>query len=76
MSGAQTSKARSARMLRVDQAGEYGAVRIYAGQMAVMGDRAPHSAEVARMAAQEADHRARFDRLIAQPRHSERARCL
>jgi ubiquinone biosynthesis monooxygenase Coq7 len=52
-------------MLRVDQAGEYGAVRIYAGQMAVMGNRAPHAQEVAAMAAQEADHRARFDALIA-----------
>ena len=52
-------------MLRVDQAGEYGAVRIYAGQMAVMGDRAPHGREVAAMAAQEADHRARFDALLA-----------
>lgn len=59
------SESRSARMLRVDQAGEYGAVRIYAGQMAVMGNRAPHSQEVAAMAAQEADHRARFDALIA-----------
>ena len=28
-------------MLRVDQAGEYGATRIYAGQLAVMGSRAP-----------------------------------
>ena len=26
-------------MLRVDQAGEYGATRIYAGQLAVLGDR-------------------------------------
>lgn len=59
------SDKRSARMLRVDQAGEYGATRIYAGQLAVMGDRAPHSSEIARMAAQEADHRARFDALIA-----------
>lgn len=59
------SEARSARMLRVDQAGEYGAVRIYAGQLAVMGNRAPHAGEVAAMAAQEADHRARFDALIA-----------
>lgn len=57
---------RFASMIRVDQAGEYGAVRIYAGQMAVMGDRAPHSAEVAAMAAQEADHRKRFDALMAQ----------
>lgn len=60
-----TGKRRTDRMLRVDQAGEYGAVRIYAGQMAVMGNRAPHSAEVAAMAAQEADHRARFDALLA-----------
>lgn len=54
------------RMLRVDQAGEYGATRIYAGQLAVMGARAPLSTEVAGMAAQEADHKARFDALISQ----------
>ena len=58
--------ARSARMLRVDQAGEYGATRIYAGQLAVMGDRAPHSPEVIAMAGLEADHRRRFDALIAE----------
>ena len=52
-------------MLQVDQAGEYGATRIYAGQLAVMGDRAPHAAEVAAMAAQEAVHRAKFDALMA-----------
>ncbi|MFC0684237.1 demethoxyubiquinone hydroxylase family protein [Novosphingobium clariflavum] len=54
------------RMIRVDHAGEYGAVRIYAGQMAVMGARAPHSTEIAGMAEQEAEHKARFDRLIAE----------
>jgi ubiquinone biosynthesis monooxygenase Coq7 len=59
------SKDRSARMLRVDQAGEYGATRIYAGQLAVMGNRAPLSGEIAAMAAQEAEHRRRFDALIA-----------
>jgi ubiquinone biosynthesis monooxygenase Coq7 len=53
-------------MLRVDQAGEYGATRIYAGQLAVMGDRAPHAGEIAHMAEQEAGHRARFDALLAQ----------
>ncbi len=53
-------------MLRVDQAGEYGATRIYAGQRAVMGDRAPHSAEIAAMAAQEAAHLTRFDALLAE----------
>lgn len=58
-------KSASAAMLRVDQAGEYGATRIYAGQLAVMGNRAPHSADVAAMAAQEADHRTRFDALMA-----------
>ena len=41
------SSRQSERMIRVDQAGEYGAVRIYAGQMAVMGNRAPHAGEVA-----------------------------
>lgn len=54
-----------AAMVRVDQAGEYGATRIYAGQLAVMGNRAPHAAEIAAMATQEAAHRARFDALLA-----------
>ena len=60
------SESRSARMLRVDQAGEYGATRIYAGQLAVMGDRAPLSGEVRHMAEQEAGHRAKFDALLAE----------
>lgn len=54
------------RMIRVDHAGEYGATRIYAGQLAVMGRRAPHSAEIEHMAAQEAEHKARFDALVAE----------
>ena len=52
-------------MIRVDQAGEFGATRIYAGQLAVMGDRAPLSAEIRHMADQEAAHRAAFDALMA-----------
>lgn len=60
------SAARNDRILRVDQAGEYGATRIYAGQLAVMGTRARHSGEIAAMAAQEAVHRERFDVLMAQ----------
>jgi ubiquinone biosynthesis monooxygenase Coq7 len=60
MSGADTEA-----MLRVDQAGEYGATRIYAGQLAVMGNRGPRAAEIAAMAAQEATHRERFDALLA-----------
>ncbi|MBV1917771.1 MAG: demethoxyubiquinone hydroxylase family protein [Sphingomonadaceae bacterium] len=53
------------RMLRVDQAGEFGATRIYAGQLAVMGNRAPHAEEIAAMAAQEAAHREKFDVLMS-----------
>lgn len=52
-------------MIRVDQAGEYGATRIYAGQLAVMGERGPHSTEIRRMAEQEIGHRAEFDALMA-----------
>ncbi len=52
-------------MVRVDQAGEFGATRIYAGQLAVMGDRGPHSAAIRAMAAQEVEHRAAFDALMA-----------
>ena len=52
-------------MLRVDQAGEYGAVRIYAGQMAVMGARGPHAQTIIAMAEQEARHRRDFDAMLA-----------
>jgi 3-demethoxyubiquinol 3-hydroxylase len=55
----------SERMIRVDQAGEFGATRIYAGQLAVLGDRGPHAAEIAGMAEEEARHRAMFDALMA-----------
>ena len=53
-------------MLRVDQAGEYGATRIYAGQLAVLGDRHPSAAIVARMAEQEKGHLKHFDDLLAE----------
>jgi len=52
-------------MIRVDQAGEYGATRIYAGQLAIMGDRTPAAREIAGMARQEERHRAFFDSMIA-----------
>jgi ubiquinone biosynthesis monooxygenase Coq7 len=58
------NRARS-RMIRVDQAGEFGATRIYAGQLAVMGDRGPHSSEIRAMADQEVGHREQFDALMA-----------
>jgi len=51
-------------MIRVDHAGEYGAARIYAGQLAVMGNRTAVAAEIGRMKAQEQRHLETFDRLI------------
>ena len=53
-------------MLRVDQAGEYGATRIYAGQLAVLGQNRQAGRIIARMARQEERHLKRFDALIAE----------
>lgn len=58
----------SAAMIRVDHAGEYGAMRIYAGQLAVLGDRAPVARAIAGMARQEERHLRHFDRMIAERR--------
>ncbi len=60
-----TAKPDTTAMIRVDQAGEFGATRIYDGQLAVMGDRHPLSAEIRHMAEQEAGHRVKFDALMA-----------
>lgn len=54
-----------AEMIRVNQAGEYGAARIYAGQLAVMGNRAPAARSIRHMAAQEARHLERFNAMMA-----------
>jgi ubiquinone biosynthesis monooxygenase Coq7 len=61
-------RADTASMLRVDQAGEYGATRIYAGQLAVLRRNCPEAKLIARMAAQEQRHLKRFDELIAERR--------
>ena len=61
-------RADTASMLRVDQAGEYGATRIYAGQLAVLRRNAPESKLIARMAAQEERHLKRFNALMAERR--------
>nr|WP_238995642.1 demethoxyubiquinone hydroxylase family protein [Sphingomonas solaris] len=55
-------------MLRVDQAGEYGATRIYAGQLAVMGDHTPAARAIAGMALQEERHRLFLDRMLIERR--------
>ena len=51
------------RMIRVDHAGEYGAVRIYDGQLAVMRHGRARD-EIRRMAEQEARHLATFNELV------------
>lgn len=66
MSISPARKAKIASMIRVDQAGEFGATRIYAGQLAVMGNRHPVARDIAHMAEQEAVHREFFDRLMAE----------
>jgi 3-demethoxyubiquinol 3-hydroxylase len=60
-----------AAMIRVDHAGEYGAVRIYEGQLAVLGARpaARKTAQAIRkMARQEQDHLKAFDTLVNERR--------
>jgi ubiquinone biosynthesis monooxygenase Coq7 len=56
-----------AAMIRVDHAGEYGARRIYEGQLAVLGQNASGGA-IRHMADQENEHLAAFDRLIIERR--------
>ena len=55
------------RMIRVDQAGEYGAVRIYAGQLAVLR-RGRAAGAIREMEEQERRHLAQFDRLACERR--------
>ena len=58
------SEAETKRFIRVDHAGEYGAARIYAGQLAVLG-RGPHAETLEHMKAQEQHHLDTFSKLIA-----------
>lgn len=69
MPGENVRDARLAEMIRVDHAGEYGAVQIYRGQRAVF-DRIEGKAHAARLIAEmeegEQEHLKTFDRLIAE----------
>ncbi len=56
-----------ARILRVDHAGEYGAVRIYAGQLAVLGATAV-GGTIEKMAACEQEHLKAFSHMLAERR--------
>jgi ubiquinone biosynthesis monooxygenase Coq7 len=55
------------RMIRVDQAGEYGAVRIYEGQLSVLG-RSAAAPVLERMAEQERRHLDAFNAMIPERR--------
>ncbi|MBL8698942.1 MAG: demethoxyubiquinone hydroxylase family protein [Alphaproteobacteria bacterium] len=71
--GDPTPAQRLAEILRVDHAGEYGAVRIYEGQLAVLGE-SPAGDAIRRMRDQERTHLQAFDRLL--PAHRVRPTLL
>ena len=60
------------RVIRVDQAGEFGAVRIYEGQLAALGwtgrGKGEAGRKIAAMARSEREHRAVFDRMLVERR--------
>ena len=62
--GDLTSRELVERIIRVDHAGEYGAARIYEGQLAIMG-RGPKGDLIRHMKAQEQHHLDTFAGLIA-----------
>ena len=65
--GRGATRARLAEILRVDHAGELGAVHIYRGQQAVLGKARGHervTGQLAEMEGHEAVHLARFDALL------------
>lgn len=65
--GDRDRRAAVARMIRVDHAGEYGAKRIYQGQLAVLG-RGPKGDLIRHMQAQEQVHLDTFSALVARRR--------
>ena len=73
--GSGATTARLAQMLRVDHAGELGAVHIYRGQRAVLagaGGKERIDGQLAHTEAQEARHLARFDELLDRASQSAR----
>jgi ubiquinone biosynthesis monooxygenase Coq7 len=65
--GDEPDAARIERFIRVDHAGEYGAKRIYQGQLAVLG-RGPKGDILRHMQAQEQVHLDKFSALVAERR--------
>ncbi|MBC6416598.1 MAG: demethoxyubiquinone hydroxylase family protein, partial [Rhodospirillales bacterium] len=65
--GDPSEKAQFDRIVRVDHAGEYGAQRIYEGQLAVLGC-SPLAKTIRHMHEQELHHLKAFDRLVQERR--------
>jgi len=65
--GDLTDEERIDRILRVDLAGEYGARRIYEGQLAILGER-EDAGPIREMYAQEKKHLETFERLLVERR--------
>jgi ubiquinone biosynthesis monooxygenase Coq7 len=63
--GPGATRRRLERMLRVDHAGECGAIRIYQGQLAVLGHTASGDT-IRHMERQEQAHKATFDAMMAE----------
>jgi len=61
--GTPSRAAQIARMIRVNHAGEFGAQRIYAGQLALLKD-SPAAPLIRHMAQQEDEHLAAFEKLM------------
>ena len=55
-------------IIRVDQAGEYGATRIYDGQIAIFGKNSKIGKTIQHMADQEQEHIEKFNELIVEKR--------
>lgn len=66
-----SNSSRLEKMIRVDHAGEFGAVRIYDGQLAILRNRpgTDHTVSaIEKMAKQEQEHLETFDRLVIERR--------
>ena len=67
-SAASTDKSILDQIIRVDHAGEYGATRIYDGQIAVFGRNSKIGKTIQHMADQEQEHIEKFNELIIEKR--------
>jgi ubiquinone biosynthesis monooxygenase Coq7 len=68
MPGDPSPKEMLEKLIRVDQAGEYGAVRIYQGQRAVMGKNPRYAEMLRHMEEQELHHLETFNKLVVERR--------